>query len=139
MTKEDILRLRDTAEQTRVQFKERVTRDNKYDVSCEMVAQSNSRGGMIVVGIDDKTGRINPLSFVEVQETTIGRCRATDSTRHRECSYGGRCHCGGNHQTRQEQALPTTIFSLWTQRHLYPKKSMNKNRRRKRNKTKDRK
>ncbi len=70
MTKEDILRLRDTAEQTRVQFKERVTRDNKYDVSCEMVAQSNSRGGMIVVGIDDKTGRINPLSFQEVQETT---------------------------------------------------------------------
>lgn len=70
MTKEDILRLRDTAEQTRVQFKERVTRNNKYDVSCEMVAQSNSRGGMIVVGIDDKTGRINPLSFVEVQETT---------------------------------------------------------------------
>ena len=80
MTTEDILRLRDTAEQTRVQFfdkrsgnaerKERVTRDNKYDVSCEMVAQSNSRGGMIVVGIDDKTGRINPLSFVEVQETT---------------------------------------------------------------------
>ena len=61
MTKEDILRLRDTAEQTKVQFKERVTRDNKYDVSCEMVAQSNSRGGLIVVGIDDKTGRINPL------------------------------------------------------------------------------
>ena len=70
MTKEDILRLRDTAEQTKVQFKERVTRDNKYDVSCEMVAQSNSRGGMIVIGIDDKTGRINPLSFQEVQETT---------------------------------------------------------------------
>ena len=40
MTKEDILRLRDTAEQTKVQFKERVTRDNKYDVSCEMVAGS---------------------------------------------------------------------------------------------------
>lgn len=36
MTKEDILSLKDTAEQTRVQFKERVTRDNKYDVSCEM-------------------------------------------------------------------------------------------------------
>ena len=54
MTKEDILRLRDTAEQTKVQFKERVNRENKYDVSCEMVAQSNYRGGMIVVGIDDK-------------------------------------------------------------------------------------
>lgn len=44
MTKEDILKLRDTAEQTRVQFKERVTSDNKYDVSCEMMALSNSHG-----------------------------------------------------------------------------------------------
>ena len=70
MTREEILRLRDTAEQTRVQFKERVTRDNKYDVSCEMVAQSNYQGGKIVVGIDDKTGRVNPLSYQEVQETT---------------------------------------------------------------------
>ena len=71
MTKEDILRLRDTAEQTRVQFfdersgkaerKERVTRDNKYDVSCEMVAQSNSHGGIIVVGIDDKTAETGTL------------------------------------------------------------------------------
>ena len=70
MTKEEILKLRDTAEQTRVQFKERVTRENKYDVCCEMVALSNSHGGIIVVGIDDKTGRINPLSFQEVQEAT---------------------------------------------------------------------
>ena len=66
MTKEDILRLRDTAEQTRVQFKERVTRDNKYDVSCEMVAQSNSRGGMIVVGIDGTRGRIATFLNTEV-------------------------------------------------------------------------
>ena len=70
MTSEDILKLRDTAEQTQVQFKERITRDNRYDVGCEMVAFSNSRGGKIIVGIDDKTGRINPLSFKEVQETT---------------------------------------------------------------------
>ncbi|MBO7114224.1 MAG: putative DNA binding domain-containing protein [Bacteroidaceae bacterium] len=70
MTKEEILKLRDTAEQTRVQFKERVTRDYKYDISCEMVAQSNYHGGMIIVGINDKTGIINPLSFMEVQETT---------------------------------------------------------------------
>ena len=32
MTKEDILRLRDTAEQTKVQFKERVTRDNNVKI-----------------------------------------------------------------------------------------------------------
>lgn len=70
MTKEKILKLRDSAEQTRIQFKERVTRDNKYDVSCEMTALSNSHGGMVVVGINDKTGSVNPLSYVEVQETT---------------------------------------------------------------------
>ena len=70
MTAEDIFKLRDTAEQTRIQFKERVTRDNKYDVGCEMVAFSNTHGGMIIVGIDDKTGNVNPLSFKEVQETT---------------------------------------------------------------------
>ena len=66
MTKEDILRRRDTAEQTKVQFKERVTRNNKYDVSCEMVAQSNSRGGVIVVGFDDKTGRINLFTSLSI-------------------------------------------------------------------------
>lgn len=70
MTSNDILKLRDAAEQTKVQFKERITRDNRYDVVCEMVAFSNSLGGMIVIGIDDKKGSINPLSFKEIQETT---------------------------------------------------------------------
>ena len=70
LTKEDIIRLRDNGEQTTVQFKERVTRDNKYDVACEMVALSNAHGGLIVIGINDKTGVINPLSFSKTQETT---------------------------------------------------------------------
>lgn len=69
MTTEDILKIRDLAEHSLIQMKERVTRDNKYDVSCEMVALSNSNGGQIIIGIDDKTGRINPLSFLEIQET----------------------------------------------------------------------
>ena len=72
MTKEDIIRLRDTAEQTRVQFKERVTRDNKYDVSCEMVAQSNSRGGMIVVGILNAGYLPSPLGMSVLWETASG-------------------------------------------------------------------
>ena len=70
LTKEDIIRIRDNGEQTTVQFKERVTRDNKYDVACEMVALSNAHGGQIVIGINDKTGVINPLSFSETQVTT---------------------------------------------------------------------
>ena len=62
------LELRNGAEVTKVQFKERVL--DKYDTACELVAFSNSRGGKIVVGINDKIGNINPLSFVEIQETT---------------------------------------------------------------------
>ncbi len=68
MTKEDILRLRDHCEVTKVQFKERII--DKYDVGCEMVAFCNSHGGKLVIGINDKTGVMNPLSYQEVQETT---------------------------------------------------------------------
>ena len=71
MTQEEIFKLRDSAEQTRVQFKERITRDNKYDVSCEMVALSNSHGGYVVVGIDDKTGVVNPLSWIFIFDDRV--------------------------------------------------------------------
>ena len=56
------------AEQGKVQFKERIT-DN-YDIGCEMCAFSNTKGGKLLVGVKDKTGAINPLSYKEVQETT---------------------------------------------------------------------
>ena len=71
MTQEEIFKLRDSAEQTRVQFKERITRDNKYDVSCEMVVLSNSHGGYVVVGIDDKTGAVNPLSWIFIFDDRV--------------------------------------------------------------------
>ena len=56
------------AEQGKVQFKERIT-DN-YDIGCEMCAFSNTKGGNLLVGVKDKTGATNPLSYKEVQETT---------------------------------------------------------------------
>ena len=68
MTAEDILKLRDLGEVSKVQFKERIL--DAYDIGCELVAMSNAHGGMLVIGIDDKTGNINPLSYKEVQETT---------------------------------------------------------------------
>lgn len=71
MTEQDILRLRDLAEAGQVQFKERiVSKDDKYDIGCEMVAFSNSRGGRFIIGINDKSGQINALSYQELQETT---------------------------------------------------------------------
>ena len=68
MTEKEILELRDLAEVGKVQFKERIV-DN-YDIACEMCALSNYRGGRIVIGINDKTGVINALSYKETQETT---------------------------------------------------------------------
>lgn len=70
MTFEEILRLRDMAEQTSIQFKERLTKESKSEVAAEMVAMSNTRGGKIIIGVDDKTGRVNPLSYAETQDTT---------------------------------------------------------------------
>ena len=64
----DILKLIKAGEVSGVQFKERIL--DKYDIACELVAFSNSHGGKLVVGIKDKTGEINALSYSEVQETT---------------------------------------------------------------------
>lgn len=68
MTTEDILQLRNRGEVSKVQFKERIL--DKYDIGCELVAMSNFRGGQLVIGINDKIGEFNPLSYAEVQETT---------------------------------------------------------------------
>ncbi|MDE6755242.1 MAG: putative DNA binding domain-containing protein, partial [Muribaculaceae bacterium] len=71
MTEQDILQLRDLAEAGQVQFKERiVSKDDKYEIGCEMVAFSNSRGGRLIIGINDKSGEIKALSYKELQETT---------------------------------------------------------------------
>ena len=64
----DILKQIKAGEVSGVQFKERIL--DKYDIACELVAFSNSHGGKLVVGIKDKTGGTNALSYSEVQETT---------------------------------------------------------------------
>ena len=65
---DDILKQINAGEVSGVQFKERIL--DKYDIACELVAFSNSHGGKLVVGIKDKTGGTNALSYSEVQETT---------------------------------------------------------------------
>ena len=66
--RDDILKQIKAGEVSGVQFKERIL--DKYDIACELVAFSNSHGGKLVVGIKDKTGETNALSYSEVQETT---------------------------------------------------------------------
>lgn len=68
MTAEEILNQVKLGESTEVQFKERVL--DRNEIGCEMVAMSNGHGGTLVIGIKDKTGEANPLSYMEAQETT---------------------------------------------------------------------
>ena len=65
---DDILKQIKAGEVSGVQFKERIL--DKYDMGCEMVAFSNAHGGKLVIGVKDKTGKLNALSYAEVQETT---------------------------------------------------------------------
>lgn len=65
---DDILKQIRVGEVSGVQFKERVL--DRYDIGCELVAFSNARGGKLIVGVKDKTGEMNALSYSEVQETT---------------------------------------------------------------------
>ena len=52
-------------ETTKVQFKRDV--NNAISISQEMVAFSNTKGGTILIGVDDKTGEIIGLSFQDIQ------------------------------------------------------------------------
>jgi len=54
-------------ESSTVQFKVRV--NDAYKVGTEMVAFTNTKGGEIIIGVDDKTGELKGLSFNEIEET----------------------------------------------------------------------
>jgi len=52
-------------ENSRVQLKENVT--NPTSVAQEIVAFANSKGGTLIIGVNDKTGDIVGLSFADIQ------------------------------------------------------------------------
>ena len=54
-------------ESSKVQFKERMPHSDS--LTQELIAFSNSKGGIIVFGVNDKTGELNGLSFSEIQHT----------------------------------------------------------------------
>ena len=63
----ELLDLIQMGESSKVQFKVRV--NNANSIGAEMVAFSNTKGGLLIVGVDDKTGEINGLSFEELRTT----------------------------------------------------------------------
>lgn len=65
MNPETLLSLIRGGETTTLQLKENVT--NATSIAQEMVAFSNSKGGLLVIGVHDKTGDVTGLSFSEIQ------------------------------------------------------------------------
>jgi len=56
-----------SGETSTVQFKERL--DNDTSIAAEMIAMSNTKGGIILFGIKDKTGDIIGLGYEQLQAT----------------------------------------------------------------------
>ncbi|MCR5152570.1 MAG: putative DNA binding domain-containing protein [Prevotella sp.] len=53
-----------------VQYKQQV--DNPSKIAAEIVAFANSKGGTILIGVEDKTGEITGLTYSQVQQA--GQC-----------------------------------------------------------------
>ncbi|HOI26314.1 MAG TPA: putative DNA binding domain-containing protein [Paludibacteraceae bacterium] len=62
----ELKRLIQGGETSKVQFKERA--EDSYKMACEMVAFSNSKGGLLVIGVNDKNGEIKGLDYFELQK-----------------------------------------------------------------------
>jgi len=63
----ELLDIISTGETSKVQFKEML--DNQDSIAAEMIAMSNSKGGIILFGVKDKTGDIIGLDYRQLQET----------------------------------------------------------------------
>ncbi len=62
----ELLEIIGSGETSKVQFKR--TLDNQDSFAAEMIAMSNSKGGIILVGVEDKTGKIVGLDYTELQK-----------------------------------------------------------------------
>jgi len=66
MNEQELLNIINSGESSKVQFKERLPHSD--NLAHEIIAFSNSSGGIIIFGINDKTGELNGLSFGEIQQ-----------------------------------------------------------------------
>jgi len=66
MDGQELLQIIKKGESSKVQFKERLPHPDSF--AHELIAFSNSKGGIIVIGVNDKTGALHGLSFSEIQK-----------------------------------------------------------------------
>jgi predicted HTH transcriptional regulator len=67
MEASELLNIISRGESSKVQFKERMP--HIESMAHELIAFSNSDGGMIIFGVNDKTGDLNGLNFSEIAST----------------------------------------------------------------------
>lgn len=68
MTEKEFKEICLCGETTRVQFKREFT--TQKEMAKEMIAFANSRGGMILFGVEDKTGELRGLTYEQLQQTS---------------------------------------------------------------------
>jgi len=66
MTESELLQIIESGESSKVQFKERLPNPDSF--AHELIAFSNSKGGQIILGVNDKTGNIKGFNFTEIQQ-----------------------------------------------------------------------
>lgn len=64
----ELLDIISAGETSKVQFKREL--DNQDKVAAELIAFSNSKGGMLLFGVEDKTGDITGLDYEALQKTS---------------------------------------------------------------------
>jgi predicted HTH transcriptional regulator len=67
MESEELLAIIKRGESSKVQFKERLPHIDS--IAHELIAFANTSGGYLLIGVNDKTGTLNGLSFSEIQQS----------------------------------------------------------------------
>ena len=67
MREDELKRIIAGGETSTVQFKLHL--DSMDGIAAEMIAMSNSKGGIIIFGVEDKTGHIAGLDYTQLQDT----------------------------------------------------------------------
>lgn len=112
MTEKELVQLCKLGETTTTQFKLVFT--SQKQIAEEMVAFANTRGGIIIFGTEDKTGKMVGLTYEQVQYTT--RELGNTANEHvRPTIYMESIHC--SHLAN----CPKGLFHYPKERMFYPK------------------
>ena len=68
MEEKELIKIIREGETSSVQFKREF--DNQDKIATEMIAMANAKGGMIIFGIDDKTGSVVGMEYADIQNTS---------------------------------------------------------------------